>query len=60
MVELILLTHLLSRWLDTGLTHFVLTPVLSRLLTLVLDFDFTGGRHGELLVDRLQLFEAHD
>ena len=56
----ILLTPLLSRWLDTGLTRFVLTPVLSRLLTLVLVFDFAGGRLGELLVDRLRLFETHD
>ena len=34
-----------------GLTHFVLTLVLSRLLALVLAFDFAGGRHGEHLVD---------
>ena len=49
----ILLTLLLSRWLDTGLTRFVLTPVLSHLLALVLafDFDFADGRHGEHLVD---------
>ena len=43
----ILLTPLLSRWPDTGLSLFVLTPVLSRLLALVLAFDFAGGRHGE-------------
>jgi hypothetical protein len=32
----------------------LLTPILSRLLTLALVFDFTGGRHGGLLVDRLR------
>ena len=35
----ILLTLLLSKWLDTGLTPLVLTLVLSRLLILVLVFD---------------------
>ena len=55
-----MLTLLLTRWLDTGLTRFVLTPVLSHLLTLVLVFDFAGGRLGEFLVDRLRLFEAYD
>ena len=34
----ILLTLLLSKWLSTGLTLLVLTPVLSRLLILVLVF----------------------
>jgi hypothetical protein len=34
----ILLTPLLSKWLDTSLTLFVITPVLSCLLTLVLIF----------------------
>ena len=47
----ILLTLLLSRWLDSALTPFVLTPVLSHLLTLVLAFDFAGGRHREHVVD---------
>jgi hypothetical protein len=34
----ILLTQRLSKWHDTSLIHFVLTPVLSRLLTLALVF----------------------
>ena len=38
-IEWILLTLLLSRWLGTGLTLSVLTPVLSHLLTLLLVFD---------------------
>jgi hypothetical protein len=50
----------LRKWHGTGLIHFVLTPVLSRLLTLALIFDFTGGRHGRLLVDRLRLLSTHD
>jgi hypothetical protein len=48
----ILLTSHLSKWRGTGLIHFVLTPVLSLLLTLTLIFDFAGGRHGGLLIDR--------
>lgn len=56
----ILLTLLLSRWLDTGLTRFALTPASSHSLSLVLALDRAGGRLGELLVDRLRLFEAHD
>jgi hypothetical protein len=36
----ILLTPLLSKWHDTSLIHFVLTPVLRRLLTLALFFIF--------------------
>jgi hypothetical protein len=36
----ILLTPLLNKWHDTSLIHFVLTPVLSRLLTLALVFYF--------------------
>jgi hypothetical protein len=36
----ILLTPRLSKWHDTGLIRFVLTPVLSRLLTLALVFYF--------------------
>jgi hypothetical protein len=51
----ILLTPHLSKWHDTGLIRFVLTPVMSHLLTLTLVFDFAGGRHGGLLVDRLWL-----
>jgi hypothetical protein len=46
----ILLTPLFSRWHGTGLISFVLTLVLSCLLTLALVFYFEGGRHGELLV----------
>jgi hypothetical protein len=56
----ILLTPLLSKWLSTGLTVFVLTLVLSRLLTLVLVSYFAGGRLGELLVDRLKLLSTHE
>jgi hypothetical protein len=56
----ILLTPCLSKWRGTGLIRFVLTPVLSLLLTLALVFDFAGGRHGGLLVDRLQLLSTHD
>jgi hypothetical protein len=36
----IVLTPLLSKWLGTGFTLLVLTPVLSRLFTHVLTFDF--------------------
>jgi hypothetical protein len=43
-----------------GLIRFVLTPVLSVLLTLSLVFNFAGGRHGGLLVDRLRLLSTHD
>jgi hypothetical protein len=56
----ILLTPRLSKWHDTGLIRFVLTPVLSHLLTLAFVFYFAGGRHGGLLVDRLQLLLTHD
>jgi hypothetical protein len=56
----ILLTPCSSKWHSTGLIHFVLTPVLSRFLTLALIFYFAGGRHGWLLVDRLQLLSTHD
>jgi hypothetical protein len=55
-----LLTPSLSKWRGTGLIRFVLTPVLSPLLTLTLIFDFAGGRHGGLLVDRLWLLSTHD
>jgi hypothetical protein len=48
----ILQTQLLSKWLGIGLTLFVLTPVLSRLLALALGFDFAGGWLGGLLADR--------
>jgi hypothetical protein len=53
------LTPLLSRWLDTGLTLFVLTQVLSRLLVLALGFDCAYGRLRGLLVDRLQSLAAY-
>jgi hypothetical protein len=56
----ILLSPRLSKWRGNGLIHFVLTPMLSPLLTLALVFDFVGGRHGELLVDRLWLLSTHD
>jgi hypothetical protein len=50
----------MSKWPDTGLTLFVLTPVFSRLLTLTIGFDFAGGRIGGLLVDQLRRLAAHD
>jgi hypothetical protein len=50
----ILLTPLLSNWLDTGLTLFVLTLVLCWSLALALGFDFAGRRLRGLLVDRLR------
>jgi hypothetical protein len=56
----ILLTPHLSKWRGTGLICFVLTPVLSPLLTLDLILDFAGGRHRGLLVDRLWLLSTHD
>jgi hypothetical protein len=56
----ILLTPLLSKWRGTGLIRFVLTLVLSPLLTLALVFDFAGGRLGGFLVDRLRLLSTHD
>jgi hypothetical protein len=39
----IVLTPLWSKWLDTGFTLLVLTPVLSRLFTHVLTFEFQVG-----------------
>jgi hypothetical protein len=42
------------------LIRFVLTPVLSLFLTLALIFDFVGGKHEGILVDRLQLLSTHD
>jgi hypothetical protein len=56
----IFLTPRLSKWRGTGLIRFVLTPVLSHLLTLAPVFDFAGGRHAWLLVDRLRLLSTHD
>jgi hypothetical protein len=56
----ILLTPRLSKWRATGLIGFVLTQVLSLLLTLALVLDFAGGRHGGLFVDRLQLLSTHN
>jgi hypothetical protein len=55
-----LLTPRLCKWHDTSLIHFVLTPVLSRLLIPALIFYFAGGRHGGLLLDRLRLLLTHD
>ena len=47
-----LLTPLLSKWLDTGLIPFVLTPVLSHLLILVFVFDLqVGGMENVWLID---------
>jgi hypothetical protein len=54
------LTPLFSKWHNTNLIHFVLTLVMSRLLTLALDIDFVGGMHGGLLVDQLRLLWTHD
>jgi hypothetical protein len=51
-IRWILLTPCLSKWRGTGLICFVLTLVLSLLLTLALVFDFAGGRHGGFLVYR--------
>jgi hypothetical protein len=56
----IFLTPCLSKWRGTGLICFILTLVLSFSLTLALMFDFAGGRHGGLLVDRLRLLSTHD
>jgi hypothetical protein len=56
----ILLTPLLSKWLGTGLTLFVLTAVLSRLLPFTLGFRFAGGRLGGLLVDQLRRMVTGD
>jgi hypothetical protein len=46
----IVLTPLLSKWLSTGFTLLVLTPVLSRLFTQVHVFEFQVGLE-EHLVD---------
>jgi hypothetical protein len=56
----ILLTPRLRKWRGTSLIRFVLTPVLSPLPILALLFDFAGGSHGGLLVDRLWLMSTHD
>jgi hypothetical protein len=56
----ILLTPCLSKWRGTGLIPFVLTLVLSLLLTLALVFYFAGGRYEGLLVDRLRLLSTQD
>jgi hypothetical protein len=56
----ILLTPLLSKWLDTGLTLFVLTPMLSQLPPLALGFDFAGSRLRGLLVDQLRRMATRD
>jgi hypothetical protein len=49
-----------EQWRGTGFIPFVLTPVLILFLTIALVFDFAGGRHGGLLVDRLWLLSTHD
>jgi hypothetical protein len=56
----ILLTPLLSKWLGTGLTRFVLTPVLRRFLAVALGFDYAGGRLRGLLADRLRRIATRD
>jgi hypothetical protein len=56
----ILLNPRLSKWRGTVLIRFVLTLVLSLLLTLALVFYFGGGRYEGLLVDRLRLLSTHD
>jgi hypothetical protein len=56
----ILLTPLLIKWLGTGLTLFVLTPMLSQLPPYALGFDFAGARLGGLLVDQLQRMATED
>jgi hypothetical protein len=56
----ILLTPRLRKWRGTSLIRFVLTPVLSPFPILALLFDFAGGSHGGLLVDRLWLMSTHD
>jgi hypothetical protein len=56
----ILLTPRLSKLQCTGLIPFVLTLLLIHLITLALVFDFAGGRHGGLFVDRLRLLSTHD
>jgi hypothetical protein len=46
------LTSLWSKWLDTGFTLLVLTPMLSRLFTRVLPFEFqVGDLRNVLLID---------
>ena len=54
-----LLTLLLSRWLDNGLTLSVLTQVLSHLLITALVTDCAGQRLEEFMVDRLRMFKAY-
>jgi hypothetical protein len=51
-----LLTPLLRRWLDTGLTLSVLTPVLSHLLALALGFELqVGGSENMWLISGVVL-----
>jgi hypothetical protein len=50
------LEQMARHWFDLFCTN----PVLSLLLTLALVFDFAGGRHGGLWVDRLRLLSTHD
>jgi hypothetical protein len=51
-IRWILLTPLLSKWHDTSLIHFLLTPVMSHLLTLTLIFYFqVEGLEGFWLID---------
>jgi hypothetical protein len=51
-----LLTLLLRKWLDTGLTPLELTPVLSHLLALDLGFELqVGGSEDIWLISRVVL-----
>jgi hypothetical protein len=45
-----------QHWFDSFYTN----PSAESFLTLALIFYFAGGRHGEFLVDRLQLLSTHD
>ena len=54
-----LLTPLLSRWLDTGTTLVFLTPVSAPLLSLLLTTD-ADRRTGGHVAYRLRMFSSHD
>jgi len=53
------LTPLLSRWLDTGTTRVLLTPVSAPLLSLLLTTD-ADRRTGGHVAYRLRMFSSHD
>ena len=54
----ICLTPFLSRWLDTGTTLLLLTPVSAPLLTIIPATD-VGRRAGGHVADRLWMFSSH-